>query len=209
MIFKRHKCEIDLWNEREDKKKRLWKDRKENRRNIANVISSRDPHTHNQNHIPFVQSANISLQLYMYQRIYPEPEREFALDNELNQIKNAKDKALPPNNNKNLEPKCWRQEHKNQTKIRLKVCRWWLTSSSASSTVFFSSNDITNKNVHINTGSTVNCSVIAFDSEYRMPGFGQIIFAVRIQTYIAGPIRMPPYTLNLVGNTSLLAKITD
>lgn len=59
----------------------------------------------------------------MYQRIYPEPEREFALDNELNQIKNAKDKALPPNNNKNLEPKCWRQKHKNQTKIRLKVCR--------------------------------------------------------------------------------------
>lgn len=36
----------------------------------------------------------------MYQRIYPEPEREFALDNELNQIKNAKDKALPPTTTK-------------------------------------------------------------------------------------------------------------
>lgn len=36
--------------------------------------------------VPFEPSANIPHQLCMFQRIFAEPEREFAWNNELNQI---------------------------------------------------------------------------------------------------------------------------
>lgn len=77
------------------------------------------------------------------------------------------------------------------------ICMIWLTSSLASPIVFCSSKDITNRNVHIKVGSTVNCSVIAFDSEDRKLVLGQITAAVRTHTYIVGPIMRVPYKLNL------------
>lgn len=47
------------------------------------------------------------------------------------------------------------------------ACAHALTSSLASAMVLRSSSDITNKNVKINAGSMLNCSVIAFFSEVR------------------------------------------
>lgn len=72
-----------------------------------------------------------------------------------------------------------------------------LTSSLASAMVFCSSNDITNKNVQINVGSTVNCSVIAFRTEVRKSVRGHNLAANRTHTYIVGPIIAAPYMLNL------------
>lgn len=72
-----------------------------------------------------------------------------------------------------------------------------LTSCLASLRVLPSNSDITNRNVHIAAGSYVNCSVIAFDTDERKSERGQIAFAMRIHTYIVGPISNVPYTLNL------------
>lgn len=72
----------------------------------------------------------------------------------------------------------------------------------ASATVFCSSNDITNKKVTINVGSTENCSIIAFDSDDRKSDRGKIIAAVRTHTYMVGPIITAPYKPNLSENDS-------
>lgn len=94
------------------------------------------------------------------------------------------------------KPKNKKKKHQNSLELWT-ISKWWLTSSLASSTVFFSSNDITNKNMNMHVGSTLNCSVIAFDSAVRKPDPGQILAAVRTQTYINGPIIVAPYKLNL------------
>lgn len=56
---------------------------------------------------------------------------------------------------------------------------------------------MTYRNVHIDAGSYVNCSVIAFDNDERKSERGQIAVAMRIHTYIVGPIISAPYTPNL------------
>lgn len=72
-----------------------------------------------------------------------------------------------------------------------------LTSCFAWCRVLPSSSDMTNRNVHIDAGSYVNCSVIAFDTDERKSERGQIAVAMRIHTYIVGPIISAPYTPNL------------
>lgn len=72
-----------------------------------------------------------------------------------------------------------------------------LTSSFASAMVFCSSSDITNKNVQIKVGSTLNCSVTAFRIEVRKSVRGHNLAAKLTHTYIVGPIITAPYMLNL------------
>lgn len=54
--------------------------------------------------------------------------------------------------------------------------------------------------MHIDAGSYVNCSVIAFDMDDRKSVRGQMAVAIRIHTYIVGPIIKAPYKPNLLFN---------